>query len=425
MEVSKLHKLLVECNYLVSTDTRKIIPNSIFFALKGPNFDGNDYAIEAIKKGASYAVIDKDLESDLNQDSLIKVENALESLQNLAKFNRLKSSAKVIALTGSNGKTTTKELFKSIIEIKYNTVCTDGNLNNHIGVPLSLLKIKPDTEIAIIEMGASNFGEIEFLTNLTHPDIGYITNFGKAHLEGFIDLDGVVRAKTELYNWLIKNNKTLLINHDDIEQKKFLNNNTISFGNNDNSNYHFVNISKNYVSVKSNGITVNTNLYGDYNFSNLCAAISIGLYFKIDINDISKKLKNFNLSINRSEFIEKNNKKIILDAYNANPTSMKSAIESFEKIDGNKMVILGDMYELGKHEEKEHEEVIKLCNSKKIDKCIFIGQIFYRLKNNNSSNYFYKNKGDFFENNNQINETNILIKGSRGMKMEEIFNRIL
>ena len=425
MEVSKLHKLFVECNYLVSTDTRKIISNSIFFALKGPNFDGNDYAIEAIKKGASYAVIDKDLESDLNQDSLIKVENTLESLQNLANFNRLKSSAKVIALTGSNGKTTTKELFKSIIEIKYNTVCTDGNLNNHIGVPLSLLKIKPDTEIAIIEMGASNFGEIEFLTNLTHPDIGYITNFGKAHLEGFIDLDGVVRAKTELYNWLIKNNKTLLINHDDIEQKKFLNNNTISFGNNDNSNYHFVNISKNYVSVKYNGITINTNLYGDYNFSNLCAAISIGLNFKIDINDISKKLKNFNLSINRSEFIEKNNKKIILDAYNANPTSMKSAIESFEKIDGNKMVILGDMYELGKHEEKEHEKVIKLCNSKKIDKCIFIGQIFYRLKNNNSSNYFYKNKGDFFENNNQINETNILIKGSRGMKMEEIFNRIL
>ena len=368
MEVSKLHKLFVECNYLVSTDTRKIIPNSIFFALKGPNFDGNDYAIEAIKKGASYAVIDKDLESDLNQDSLIKVENALESLQNLAKFNRLKSSAKVIALTGSNGKTTTKELFKSIIEIKYNTVCTDGNLNNHIGVPLSLLKIKPDTEIAIIEMGASNFGEIEFLTNLTHPDIGYITNFGKAHLEGFIDLDGVVRAKTELYNWLIKNNKTLLINHDDIEQKKFLNNNTISFGNNDNSNYHFVNISKNYVSVKYNGITVNTNLYGDYNFSNLCAAISIGLNFKIDINDISKKLKNFNLSINRSEFIEKNNKKIILDAYNANPTSMKSAIESFEKIDGNKMVILGDMYELGKHEEKEHEKVIKFlyyCTRKK------------------------------------------------------------
>ena len=425
MEVSKLHKLLVNCNYLVSTDTRKIIPNSIFFALKGPNFDGNDYAIEAIKKGASYAVVDKDLESDLNQDSLIKVENTLESLQNLANFNRLKSSAKVIALTGSNGKTTTKELFKAVIEIKYNTVCTDGNLNNHIGVPISLLKIKPETEIAIIEMGASNFGEIESLTNLTHPDIGYITNFGKAHLEGFIDLNGVIRAKTELYNWLIKNNKTLLINYDDIEQKKFLNNNTISFGNNDNSNFHFENISKNYVSAKYNGITVKTNLYGDYNFSNLCAAISIGLNFKIDIYDISKKFKNFNLSINRSEFIEKNNKKIILDAYNAIPTSMKSAIESFEKIDGNKMVILGDMYELGKYEKKEHEKVIELCKSKKIDKCVFIGEIFYRLKNNNSSNYFNKNKSDFFKNNNQINETNILIKGSRGMKMEEIFNKIL
>lgn len=219
MEVSKLHRLLVDCNYLVSTDTRKIIPNSIFFALKGANFDGNDYAIEAINKGASYAIIDKDLDYDLNQNSLIKVENTLELLQSLARYNRLKSSAKVIALTGSNGKTTTKELLKAIIEIKYNTVCTVGNLNNHIGVPLSLLKIKPETEIAIIEMGANNFGEIEFLTNLIHPDIGYITNFGKAHLEGFIDLNGVIRAKTELYNWLIKNDKTLLINFDDIEQK--------------------------------------------------------------------------------------------------------------------------------------------------------------------------------------------------------------
>ena len=425
MEVRKLHRLLVDCNYLVSTDTRKIIPNSIFFALKGANFDGNDYAIEAINKGASYAIIDKDLDYDLNQNSLIKVENTLELLQSLARYNRLKSSAKVIALTGSNGKTTTKELLKAIIEIKDNTVCTVGNLNNHIGVPLSLLKIKPETEIAIIEMGANNFGEIEFLTNLIHPDIGYITNFGKAHLEGFIDLNGVIRAKTELYNWLIKNDKTLLINFDDIEQKKYLNNNSISFGKNENSHYHFENISKNYVAAKYNGISINTNLYGNYNFSNLCAAISIGLNFNIDINEISYKLRNFKLSINRSELIEKNNKKIILDAYNANPTSMKSAIESFEKVEGNKIVILGDMYELGKYQKQEHEKIIEVCNSKKIDKCIFIGEIFYRLKNNISSNYFYKNKTDFFKNNNQIDETNILIKGSRGMKMEEIFNKIL
>jgi UDP-N-acetylmuramoyl-tripeptide--D-alanyl-D-alanine ligase len=337
----------------------------------------------------------------------------------------LQSYAKIIALTGSNGKTTTKELIKSVLEVKYNTISTDGNLNNHIGVPLSLLKIKPETEIALIEMGASNFGEIEFLTNLTHPDIGYITNFGKAHLEGFIDLNGVISAKTELYKWLIKNDKTLLINYDDIEQKKFLNKNSISFGKNENSNYHFENISKNYVGAKYNGINVITNLYGDYNFSNLCAAISIGLNFNIDINEISNKLKNFNLSINRSEYIEKKNKKIILDAYNANPTSMKSAIESFEKVEGNKIVILGDMFELGKYQKQEHEKIIEVCNSKKIDKCIFIGEIFYRLKNNISSNYFYKNKTDFFKNNNQIDETNILIKGSRGMKMEEIFNKIL
>jgi UDP-N-acetylmuramoyl-tripeptide--D-alanyl-D-alanine ligase len=425
MELSKLHKLLVDCNYLVSTDTRKIIPNSIFFALKGKNFNGNNFANDAIKKGANYVVIDDKIEKKYDENPYIKVDNSLETLQNLAKYNRLQSYAKIIALTGSNGKTTTKELIKSVLEVKYNTISTDGNLNNHIGVPLSLLKIKPETEIALIEMGASNFGEIEFLTNLTHPDIGYITNFGKAHLEGFIDLNGVISAKTELYKWLIKNDKTLLINYDDIEQKKFLNKNSISFGKNENSNYHFENISKNYVGAKYNGINVITNLYGDYNFSNLCAAISIGLNFNIDINEISNKLKNFNLSINRSEYIEKKNKKIILDAYNANPTSMKSAIESFEKVEGNKIVILGDMFELGKYQKQEHEKIIEVCNSKKIDKCIFIGEIFYRLKNNISSNYFYKNKTDFFKNNNQIDETNILIKGSRGMKMEEIFNKIL
>ena len=179
MEINKLHKHLIDCKYLVSTDTRKIIPKSIFFALKGENFDGNDYAIEAIKKGASYAVVDIDLQNDSFKNQIIKVDNVLQTLQNLGKFNRKKSSAKVIALTGSNGKTSTKELIKSVLEIRFETICTDGNLNNHIGVPLSLLKIRPETEIAIIEMGANNFGEIDFLTNLIIPGI---SNDVEAHL---------------------------------------------------------------------------------------------------------------------------------------------------------------------------------------------------------------------------------------------------
>jgi UDP-N-acetylmuramoyl-tripeptide--D-alanyl-D-alanine ligase len=425
LEIIKLHKLLIECDYKISTDTRKIIPKSIFFALKGKNFNGNNFANDAIKKGANYVVIDDKIEKKYDENPYIKVDNSLETLQNLAKYNRLQSYAKIIALTGSNGKTTTKELIKSVLEVKYNTISTDGNLNNHIGVPLTLLRIKPETQFAIIEMGANNLGEINFLTKLINPDYGYITNFGKAHLEGFKNIKGVIKGKTELYDWIIESRKILIINSDDQVQQKYINKNSISFGKNEKSNYHFENISKNYVGAKYNGINVITNLYGDYNFSNLCAAISIGLNFNIDINEISYKLKNFNLSINRSEYIEKKNKKIILDAYNANPTSMKSAIESFEKVEGNKIVILGDMFELGKYQKQEHEKIIEVCNSKKIDKCIFIGEIFYRLKNNISSNYFYKNKTDFFKNNNQIDETNILIKGSRGMKMEEIFNKIL
>ncbi len=425
MEINKLHKHLIDCKYLVSTDTRKIIPKSIFFALKGENFDGNDYAIEAIKKGASYAVVDIDLQNDSFKNQIIKVDNVLQTLQNLGKFNRKKSSAKVIALTGSNGKTSTKELIKSVLEIRFETICTDGNLNNHIGVPLSLLKIRPETEIAIIEMGANNFGEIDFLTSLIIPDIGYITNFGKAHLEGFKDLDGVIKGKTELYRWMIKEKRSLLINSDDKVQIKFLDDNSVTFGSNEKSNYNFKNISTQKVSVKYNNTIVSTNLYGNYNYSNVCAAISMGLLFEIDIDHISKKLVNFELKNNRSEIINKNDKKIILDAYNANPSSMISAIESFSLILGSKVAILGDMYELGNLKEQEHKDIIEICTCKEIDSCIFIGEIFFSQRIKKSSYYFFKNKVDFLNKFKTIESKNILIKGSRGMKMEEIYNRLL
>ena len=266
MYINKLHKLLIDCNYLVSTDTRKITSNSIFFALKGKNFDGNEYALEALKMGASFVIVDNDFKNDLYKYQIIKVENVLQTLQELSKFNRQQSSAKVIALTGSNGKTSTKELIKTVLENKYDVVCTEGNQNNHIGVPLSLLKIKADTEIAIIEMGANNFGEIDFLTKLTLPDIGYITNFGKAHLEGFKNIDGVIKGKTELYKWILKNKKSILINSDDKTQTKFIDDNSVTFGSKENSHYNFNDISENRVSVKYKNKIISTNLYGNYNF---------------------------------------------------------------------------------------------------------------------------------------------------------------
>ena len=425
MYINKLHKLLIDCNYLVSTDTRKITSKSIFFALKGKNFDGNEYALQALKMGASFVIVDNDFKNDLYNDQIIKVENVLQTLQELSKFNRQQSSAKVIALTGSNGKTSTKELIKTVLENKYDVVCTEGNLNNHIGVPLSLLKIKPDTEIAIIEMGANNFGEIDFLTKLILPDIGYITNFGKAHLEGFKNIDGVIKGKTELYRWILKNKKSILINSDDKTQTKFIDDNSVTFGSKENSHYNFNDISENKVSVKYKNKIISTNLYGNYNFSNVCAAISLGLFFKIDIDIISKKLQNFELKNNRSEFVIKDDKKIILDAYNANPSSMKSAIESFDMVSGTKIAILGDMYELGDKKEKEHKEIIKYCLLKKIDNFVFIGEIFYNQKIEKPSHYFFRNKNDFFEKFKSISAKNILIKGSRGMKMEEIYKRIL
>ena len=238
MKVENLYDILVKCDHKVSTDTRKIIKGSIFFALKGENFDGNNFALTALKNGASYSIVDNKNISK-SDDRIILVKDVLETLQNLSKYNRTKSSCYVIGVTGSNGKTTTKELIHQVLKIKYKTISTKGNYNNHIGVPLSLLQIKSSTEYAIIEMGANNFGEIKFLTELVQPDIGYITNFGLAHLEGFKDLNGVIRGKTELYNWLIKNNKQILINNDDDEQRNFVNDKAVLFGKDKNSHYQF------------------------------------------------------------------------------------------------------------------------------------------------------------------------------------------
>jgi UDP-N-acetylmuramoyl-tripeptide--D-alanyl-D-alanine ligase len=423
MTTSQLYDVFLKCNG-VSTDTRSLSKGNLFFSLKGDNFDGNQYALKAIEKGARYAVID---DERINNPNFIKVKNVLSSLQELAKYHRLQlKNTKFIAITGSNGKTTTKELIKAVLVKKYITTSTKGNLNNHIGVPLTLLEIKENSKFAIIEMGANHIGEIDFLTNLINPDLGYITNFGKAHLEGFGGIEGVIEGKSELYSWLFKNNKPILINVDDEIQKKYIDSNSITFGLNNNAQFIFSKeIPKSFISLNYKSTLINTRLVGSYNFSNIQAAISIGLYFKIDIKLIKDAIENYIPKNNRSEIIEINNKKIILDAYNANPSSMELAIDSFLKYSESKIFILGDMFELGKFSKTEHQMVIDKLD-KAQSKVYFVGDEFYKLKKEHNDLFFFKTKKELYYEmkKNKIKEKNILIKGSRGMKMEEILEKI-
>jgi len=420
MDINKLYSRFQECEN-ISTDSRFITKNSLFFALKGDNFDGNEYALEALNKGAKYAIIDN---PSLKNPRFIKVENVLKSLQALSTFHRKKLiNTTIVALTGSNGKTTSKELINSVLSCKYKTSSTIGNLNNHIGVPITLLNIKTTSEFAVVEMGANHLREISFLTNLIKPDVGYITNFGKAHLEGFVDLNGVIKGKTELYDWLLKNNRIILINNDDVIQDKFNNDNSITFGINKKSHYNFTkSIIKNYISVSYKDTKINSLLIGDYNSSNIGAAIALGLYFKISIKNIKKAIESYIPRNNRSQIIDKKKQKIILDAYNANPSSMIAAIESFLNMNGSKAVVLGDMLELGHESSSLHLEIINYCLKSKINKIYLIGNEFYKEQNKKGESLFFNTKSDFkkYLESNTIIEKNVLIKGSRGMRMEEI-----
>ena len=426
MNIENLYQKFLDSNSKIDIDSRSISKGSMFFAIRGENFDGNKFANEALKNGAKIAVIDSS-EIDLDKnDKFIKVKDSLKTLQKLASFHRKKMKSKILSITGSNGKTTTKELVDSVLSTSYRTISTVGNFNNHIGVPLSLLKIREDTEFSVIELGANNFGEIDFLTKIAEPDYGYITNFGKAHLEGFKNISGVIKGKTELYNWLIKNNKTLILNYNDPEQLKFRSSNHFSFGSKLNPKYKFEIIESENVIVKHNGVAYKSNLYGDYNFSNICAAITIGLEFGIAPKIIQENLEKYNSNNNRSELIKINNKNVILDAYNANPSSVELAIKSFIKNKGSKALILGDMFELGESSSIEHKKIIELAENFNIDMCVFIGREFFTLKHNSSNSLFFKTKEDFYREGTFLDYKNILIKGSRGMKMEEILeNKML
>ncbi len=423
MNLDKIYEIFKKSTG-ISTDTRSIQKGELFFALSGENFNGNKFAEKALDNGAIYAIID---DENYQTQNTIVVKNTLETLQKLANYHRNKLKAKIIALTGSNGKTTTKELINAVLEKKHKTSATKGNLNNHIGVPLTLLKMDSNTEIGIVEMGANNFGEIEMLSNIAEPDYGYITNFGKAHLEGFINLEGVKKAKSELYNYLRNNNKTAIVNIDNKDQVKYSEHiKSVTFSERKNSFIKITNeTTTEYVTAKFNTLNIKSNLIGEYNFTNIAAAICIGKYFNVEDKDIKNAIENYTPNNNRSQIIIKNNKKIILDAYNANPTSMKAALESFNKNNiNNKAIFIGDMFELGENSNKEHQEIVNYIETLDIEKTYIIGENFNKTsitKNINSYDSFEALKEGFKEN---LDDYIILIKGSRGMALERILELI-
>ncbi|MDB2349915.1 UDP-N-acetylmuramoyl-tripeptide--D-alanyl-D-alanine ligase [Flavobacteriaceae bacterium] len=427
MDISKIYELFNKYKS-VSIDTRSIKPNDIFFAIKGPNFDGNNFALQAIKTGASYVISDNPSISK-KSEKIIYVENSIKALQKLANYHRRKLNTKIIAITGSNGKTTSKELILNVLKTKYKTTATKGNLNNHLGVPLSLLEINENTEFGIIEMGANHLNEIAQLCKIAEPSFGYITNFGNAHLEGFGSIEGVIKGKSELYNFL-KNIKSLIFyNSENIIQTSLINNykNTYTFGINSNSNC-IINKSKseNTLNVSYQNKIIKSTIYGDYNFENICIAIAIGEYFEVDFKNIKKGIESYIPKNNRSQISLKNNNTIILDAYNANPTSMSLALESFKKTNyKNKMIILGDMFELGKDSNYYHQEITNSLEKINDSTIYIVGEYFFNTKHSDRIRSFSSSK-ELINNLSKTNVSNysILIKGSRGMQLEKIIEFI-
>lgn len=422
MDLKNLHQLFLRYPK-VSTDTRKIEKDSIFFALKGPNFNGNAFAQDALKKGAAFAVIDE--EKFHIGDKTILVENVLEGLQKLAAFHRNQSKAKIISLTGSNGKTTTKELIAAVLSKKYRTIATKGNLNNHIGVPLTLLKIKEDTEVAIVEMGANHQKEIEQLSAIAQPDFGYITNFGKAHLEGFGGIEGVIKGKSELYDFLLAHDKYVFLNADDPIQKEKLGSYIKKFGFSQ-EDHHYFNIkflgAAPYVELEFEGHHVQTKLTGAYNFPNCCAAVVMGKYFNVKADDIKDALETYVPKNNRSQILEQNGYKIVLDAYNANPTSMQAALESFSRTTGNNGILfLGDMFELGGAAHKEHQNIAHLAQNLGFKTAHLVGENFAKVSTGFQKHASFQALVDTVDFT-SLPKGHILIKGSRGMAMERILD---
>ena len=423
MEISQLYEIFKQYP-LVVTDTRNIIPNSVFFALKGAKFDGNEYARQAIDKGCKYAIVDEKEYADESSNILL-VEDSLKALQDLAHSHRSKFKIPVIGITGTNGKTTSKELITAVLSEEFNVLSTIGNFNNHIGVPLTLLRMTKQHEIAVIEMGASHVGEIRELAEIADPNYGLITNVGHAHIEGFGSFENVIKAKGELYDY-IRNRKDakIFVDDDNTYLKKLVTDlDPIYYGTGSNlfvsggvvSSSPFLTFkwkfSKNYH-------TITTNLIGEYNLTNTLAAVTIGKYFGVKTSKINKALNEYIPTNNRSQLKKTDRNTLIIDAYNANPTSMQAALINFAKLDvPNKVLILGDMRELGEESKSEHQKIADMVLSDNFREVYFIGEYF-----SHTSTAFPKFEklddfGDYLKKH-PLSDKYILIKGSRGLQLE-------
>lgn len=419
MTVEQLYNIYIKYPK-ISTDTRKLSKDSIFFALSGPNFNANEFAEPAIEKGAAYAVI---LDEKYKKDGqYIVVKNTLQTLQQLANYHRKHLSIPIIGITGSNGKTTTKELMHAVLSQHYKTYATKGNLNNHIGVPLSVLEVSNEHEIAIIEMGANKPGDIKELSEIAEPNFGVITNIGMAHIEGFGSLEGVISTKTELYRFLEKSGIVFLNDTLKHLKEKAINNKLEIYNT---SILEIFNIQTSpFISFDYKGEKVSTKLYGGYNLDNILTAIAIGEYFKVPQEKIIQGLESYVSENNRSQVIKTKSNTIYLDAYNANPSSMEAAIKNFASINTpNKLMILGDMLELGNVSKQEHQKIISLA--KKLNMAsYFVGSQFKSCQNNEQkffdSTKELKEKGILSD----LTGLQILIKGSRGIKLEDLVEDI-
>ena len=423
MNTEQFYPLYLKANK-VTIDSRKIAENDIFFAFSGENFDAATVAEKAIDQGA-LAVIVENKEFENSEKNIFYFPSTLEFLQQLAVHHRNQLNIPVIGLTGSNGKTTTKELIHAVLSEKYNVQYTFGNLNNHIGVPLTLLAIKPEHEMAVIEMGANHQKEIELLSHIAKPNFGYITNFGKAHLEGFGGFDGVIKGKSELYDYLKAHQQTIVINENDpIQVEKTENySNKITFGK-ESSDYQFELFSSDhFVGLKYQNEKALSKLTGDYNFTNLCAAVSFGLHFGVDFNKIKSAIENYTPTNMRSQIVKKEGKTLVLDTYNANPSSMSASLNNFITFEGSKTIIIGDMLELGDESEKEHQNILEMAQKLGFNEIITVGKQF---KNVNGISKAFEKTDDLIEylKENKILSDHILLKASRGISLEKAIDFI-
>ncbi|MBV8325708.1 UDP-N-acetylmuramoyl-tripeptide--D-alanyl-D-alanine ligase [Chryseobacterium sp.] len=423
MNIEQFYPLFLQAGK-VTIDSRKIAENDIFFAFSGENFNAATLAEKAIDEGALAVIVE--LPEFENRDrNIFYVPSTLEFLQQLAVFHRSKLTIPFIGLTGSNGKTTTKELIHAVLSEKFNIQYTFGNLNNHIGVPLTILSIKPEHEMAVIEMGANHQKEIELLCTIAQPDFGYITNFGKAHLEGFGGFEGVIKGKSELYDYLKNNQRTIIVNENDpIQLEKTENYSpTITFGK-DHSDYNFASFSENhFVGLMYQGEKALSKLTGDYNFTNLCAAAGLGLYFGISFGRVKHAIEQYTPTNMRSQVVKKGDRTLVLDTYNANPSSMAASLNNFISFEGSKTIVIGDMLELGSESEKEHQSILKLAQDLRFDEIITVGKHF---KSVNPSGLAFEDTSSLAEylKQNTIKSDNILLKGSRGIALEKLIDFI-